>query len=574
MTLPPPRRSGLRREAVVLLAAAALALVTTQLAPQPVPDLLLWLALVYAYGVGGLLLLRGMDARRRAAARRTELEQQRALPLTEVVEAAVREERRRLAMDIRRVLLEALTGIHQDSSRLLAGRPTGAALAAAVTTLRGRTQLATSELRRLLGILRVAEDEQSSDRSPEDPGPARSSGPAPSSGPARSPVPAASPPPLIDGRPPRRDLVETGVIVALAALECAINLPDRQSGSILPPLLATVLAGALFVGRSVAPILSALAQGLVFATAALLGAPVMSGVWMVRGVGGLLWRSAASPPLRQGLPAAFALGVTVLASRVDEPQIGVLATWVVVLFGLVGGTVAAWSHQRSAAARSEALALQESAGAEVRRAVATERLRLARELHDTVSHSVGVIAMQLNVLDVVGTAEERRSAIGNILGTSTEALRDLNDLDTFPGGIDPTPTARTLDDVKALVQRVREAGARVDLSVIGPPEPGHLSVVYRLLQETLTNALLHAPGAAVQVTVQAGQDGTRLVVEDDGPGSDLTPAPAHYGITGVRERVQLAGGTVHLGRRGPDGGFRLSAHLPPGNTLWGQEVEG
>lgn len=609
-----------------MLAAVLLSTATLLLLPHPVDGLLLWLALVYVYGVGGLLVLRGLRARRRAAAHLRELEHERALPLAEVVEGAVREERRRLAMDIRRVLLDALTNIRDDTTRLLARDPpegelpdapngerrdapdadltdAGRAdlsdadlpatpLTAAVGTLRSRAQLATSELRRLLGILRVAEDEKGPDPAaavtPAVTTGADLTGAAPTPAAPRGAVPTgaaltgartAGPTdggssaaerdvgPLVEGRPPRRDVVQTVVIVALAVLECFLNLPGRGSGALVLPLLMTVLAAALFVGHTVAPILTALAQGLVFATAGILGAPVMSGVWMVRGVGGVLWRSAASTPQRQGIVAALALGVTVLASRQDEPPLGVLASWVVVLVSLGGGFAAAWSGHLSARADREAETVREAADAEVRLAVATERLRLARELHDTVSHSVGVIAMQLNVLDVADTPQGRRAALESIQETSAAALRDLTDLDAFPGGIDPTPPSRTLDDVAALVQRVRTAGTRVDLSVVGVPERGHMSVLYRLLQEALTNALLHAPGASVQVMLQAGQDGTHLVVQDDGPGSESGPAPAHYGITGLRERVHLAGGTLHLAARGADGGFRLSAHLPPGPTL-------
>lgn len=570
MTVHPRRRHAHRREALVVLVAAALAAVTTWLAPHPVSGLLLWLALVYVYGLGGLLVLRALDARRRAQARRGELEHDRTVPLAEVVEAAVREERRRLALDIRRVLLEVLTDIRERSEQLLAGARGEPELAAAVGTLRARTQLATSELRRLLGILRVAEDEQ-------DPDAAVGTAPRPTPTlPARPAAaderPDPAPQPLVHGRPRRREVVETVVVVGLAALECVVNLPGRLDGPILLPLLATVLAAALFVGRSVAPVVTALAQGLTFATAAVLGAPVMSGVWMVRGVGAVIWRSGATLPHRQGVPAALLLAVTVVASRHDEPPLGVATSWAVVLVALAGGIATAVTRHRAAVAAHEAAAIREAARAEIRVAVMTERLRLARELHDTVSHSVGVIAMQLNVLDVVDTAEGRRQALASIHETSSEALRDLTDLDVFPGGTDPLPSSRTLDDVAALVQRVRGAGARVDLSVVGVPEPGHMSVVYRLLQEALTNALQHAPAASVQVLVAAGPEGTHLVVQDDGPGPGAGTRPAHYGMIGLRERVALAGGTLDLGSRGDDGGFQVSAHLPPAPTISTQEV--
>jgi hypothetical protein len=107
--------------------------------------------------------------------------------------------------------------------------------------------------------------------------------------------------------------VETLVIVALAGVECVINLPGRPGGLAPPVVVMTLLAATLFVGRAAAPVPSAVAQGVVYATGALLGAPVMSGAWMVRGVGVVLWRAAGASPRRLGLPAATLLAVTVLA---------------------------------------------------------------------------------------------------------------------------------------------------------------------------------------------------------------------------------------------------------------------
>lgn len=563
MAMDPWSRQALLREGLVLAVAAVLAVATAVLVPHETSTPLLALALVYVYGVGGVVVLHVRDSRRAARQRRSRAERERAVPLGTVVEAAVREERRRLALDIRRVLLEALSEVHERSGRLLEADRSDEDVARAVPAIRARTQLATSELRRLLGILRAAEGTAGAPGQHE----------LPSDGvglPGPHPVPGRSGP-LVLGRPPRRDVVETVVIVALAGLECAINLPSRPGGASPLVVGATLLAGALFVGRAAAPVPTAVAQGVVFAGGALLGAPVMSGAWMVRGVGGVLWRSAAAAPRRLGLPAAALLAVTVVASRYAEPAIGVAASAAVVLLALVGGVVSAVTRHRAALAREEEERQARLADAQVRRAVAGERLRLARELHDTVSHSVGVIAMQLNVLDVATSAEQRAQALAAVHATSEDALRELSGVDELTRGVVDTHPARTLDDVEALVDRVRGAGARVELDVTGTPPRAHLPVIYRLAQEALTNALVHAPGAAVRLQLDSGPGGTRLVVQDDGPGPVPPQAPAHYGTVGLRERVQLVSGTLHVGPA-PEGGFVVSAHLPATARVGHEEV--
>ncbi len=157
MAMDPWSRQALLREGLVLAVAAVLAVATAVLVPHETSTPLLALALVYVYGVGGVVVLHVRDSRRAARQRRLRAERERAVPLGTVVEAAVREERRRLALDIRRVLLEALSEVHERSGRLLEGDRSDEDVARAVPAIRARTQLATSELRRLLGILRAAE---------------------------------------------------------------------------------------------------------------------------------------------------------------------------------------------------------------------------------------------------------------------------------------------------------------------------------------------------------------------------------------------------------------------------------
>ena len=117
-----------------------------------------------------------------------------------------------------------------------------------------------------------------------------------------------------------------------------------------------------------------------------------------------------------------------------------------------------------------------------------------------------------------------------------------------------------MDDLLALIDRVRLAGTPVDLTVIGDPTPC-ADVVHRVVQETLTNAMRHAPGSHVVVSVNSDGNGTRVTISDDGPGPGRT-TPRGYGLVGLAERVDFAGGSFESGP-GPHGhGFRVSATIP------------
>lgn len=572
------RREVLARDALVLAAAAFLATVTAPAVRVGPPTPLLWLAGVYVYGAAGVLVVRALDGHRVARERSRAHADGLARLAGESTEPALREERRRLAGDIRRVLLDALTEIRDIVAEVLAAGAPGPDVDRAVRQLRARTYLATSELRRLLGILRAAEGQVAA-------GPAtvgepthahQGLGAAPGGRSADLPGSCLDavdePQPL--GRPRRRDIVEALVLAALAVVECVIDLPGRPGGLSPTPVVLTATAAAAFAWRAAAPVLTAVAQGLIFAVGFSAAAPVVSGVWLVRGVGGVLWAAATSRPVWPGVGAALFLATTVLGTRHQEPTIGVIATWGVVVVALAGGLVAAAQARRTARESRETDRLRRARAAELHRAVGVERVRLARELHDAVSHSVGVISMQLNVLDVVTDPAQRLRTLRSIRETCDGTLEELLSIeDHFLGGLGPLPPRRAMADVSALIDRLRASGLVVDMQERGTPDPRQLPVVYRLLQESLTNVLQHAPGAAAHVLVDADESGTRLVVEDDGPGPQSCAGRAdHYGMIGLRERVELAGGTLTLGPAGPGGGFRVSAFLPVGPRLSTEEV--
>jgi signal transduction histidine kinase len=214
--------------------------------------------------------------------------------------------------------------------------------------------------------------------------------------------------------------------------------------------------------------------------------------------------------------------------------------------------------------------------AEARRANSEERLRVARELHDVVAHSMSVIAVQAGVANyVAGTRpEEAARALSSIEETSRGALREMRALlgmlrnEETPGagsgaGLVPAPG---LADLKALADRTADAGVRVDLDIHGdrPPLPAGLDLAaYRVIQEAITNVIKHAATDRCRVAVGYKDQSLNLEITDNGIGAAPgTPGPGTgHGITGMRERVGMYGGEFSAAPR-PEGGFRVSARFP------------
>ncbi|MEV4164645.1 sensor histidine kinase [Nonomuraea dietziae] len=228
-----------------------------------------------------------------------------------------------------------------------------------------------------------------------------------------------------------------------------------------------------------------------------------------------------------------------------------------VLFGLaaMGG---AWTVGR--AVRERRL----YAARAVERLVTEERLRIARELHDVVAHSMGLIAVKAGVANHVmrSRPEEAHDALKVIESASRDALTEMRHLlgvlRTEPPDLRPVP------ELAELAERTRLAGVAVELRATGVddlPEGVRLAV-HRIVQEALTNVVKHAAPAPCRVTVKA--DGGQAFVEvvDEGPGRRTLPAMVEgHGLIGMRERVMMYGGTFSAGP-GPSGGFRVAATLP------------
>ncbi|MFB6818616.1 sensor histidine kinase [Streptomyces sp. NPDC056347] len=211
-------------------------------------------------------------------------------------------------------------------------------------------------------------------------------------------------------------------------------------------------------------------------------------------------------------------------------------------------------------------------------AVAAERARIARELHDVVAHNVSVMVVQADGAAYVMDAapDQAKQALDTISSTGRQALAEMRRLlgvlrtGDVPesGEYVPQPD---VEQIEELIEQVRRTGLPVDFKVEGTPRPlpsGVELTAYRIVQEALTNTRKHGgPDAGASVRLVYFDDGLGLLVEDDGRGAahelyeDGGADGAGHGMIGMRERVGMVGGTLDAGPR-PGGGFRISALLP------------
>ncbi|HEV8374225.1 MAG TPA: sensor histidine kinase, partial [Actinomycetota bacterium] len=206
---------------------------------------------------------------------------------------------------------------------------------------------------------------------------------------------------------------------------------------------------------------------------------------------------------------------------------------------------------------------------EARRRVDAERLRIAREVHDTVAHAIAVINVQAGVTAHVldKRPEQARETLVTIEQTSARALGELRTtLGMLRDADDRRAPTPGLGQVEELVGMAREAGLDVKLEVASPARelPSATDqAAYRILQESITNAIRHAGPARVTVSLTYGPDDLELRVADDGRGPrDAGDRAARgQGIVGMRERAALLGGELTAGPR-PGGGFQVRASLP------------
>ena len=272
---------------------------------------------------------------------------------------------------------------------------------------------------------------------------------------------------------------------------------------------------------------------------------------------------------RVGLVVVLGSMATIIANQPGHSA-GQLV-FIPLLFGiawLAGFALNARAEQADAAeARAEQAEREREAAARI--AVAEERTRIARELHDIVAHAVSVMVLQVGAVrhklpeelsdesDALrGVEQAGRTALAEMRRLLAAMRDDGDDLELVP--------QPGLDSVGSLVAEVERAGLPVTLHVEGEettlPRAIDLSA-YRIVQEALTNALKHARARRADVTLRYAPDELRIEVRDDGPGSGAAGNGPGYGLIGVRERVKIYGGTMTAGTA-PEGGFVLDATLP------------
>jgi signal transduction histidine kinase len=401
--------------------------------------------------------------------------------------------------------------------------------------------------------------------------------------------PALPRPPLIVGLWPRLadwladrsgragpDLFDWGVAAGCFLAFTVPVLPGAESPRALGAAAAFgVMAAAPLIIRRRWPVLVVLVLTAVYVAAALAGVaftPFVSNAGPNLAVA--VFTTAGRSRRRWSVTAACVAGAATWASLPvaihlhpghdqDAVQlVAVVAAW------LAGDTTTAIREYR------EQLRLLERrrAAEELRLARAEERVRLSREVHDVVSHSLSAIAVQAGMARLVLAQQpvQAGAALTAIETASRSALDELRKLLRQlrdPEDADETATP-ALADLPALIDKLRRAGLDVSYRSSGQPRSYRTPVefsAYRIAQEALTNVTKHASGARAQVEIGYGADTLTVTVTDDGGQHPQPPAQGAakggMGIPGMRERAELLGGTLHA-RPAPDGGFTVTARLP------------
>jgi signal transduction histidine kinase len=269
---------------------------------------------------------------------------------------------------------------------------------------------------------------------------------------------------------------------------------------------------------------------------------------------------------------AAALWILVTASDPDGIYLGGLVFFGIVVWApFVVGRLIRARRQRETLLEDRAVVLEREREERARAAVAEERTRIARELHDVVAHAISVIILQgrggRRLLH--DDPDEARRAFDTIERTASQALAEMRKLlgmlraDDELLALAPQPSLSGLD---ALAREVTNAGLPVELRIHGEPVelPAGVDLsAYRIVQEALTNALKHAGPARANVSVRYGDGELEIEVVDDGSAAGNGDGTGH-GLLGIRERVNVYGGSFEAGHR-TVGGYAVRARLPYGN---------
>lgn len=373
---------------------------------------------------------------------------------------------------------------------------------------------------------------------------------------------------------PRAALVAGSVLAALGLIEAitrvAVTRVDAQTGLVVVLLaLGTTLPVAVLGPAGTAVTVCAL---MVLSLAGTQTLTVGGFAALLIAVYRLGSRSTGQS-LRLALGAALAVPFLVLVFLQTHPASSEAAVLTLLLAVLAPvATLAGTAAHLYAEARENRAARELISETVIEHTARGERARIARELHDVVAHHISMVAVQaesarLAVPGLPPAAARRLSAIGDTARAALAEMRQLLGVlreDTQLDTPDRHPQPG-LSRVPELIDEARNAsGAATRLILRGAPipvDPNVELVTFRIVQEALTNARRHAPGAAVDVELAYSDDALRLRVRDNGPGPDGTASSVGHGVAGMQERARAVGGDL---RTGPalGGGFLIEAVLP------------
>jgi signal transduction histidine kinase len=479
----------------------------------------------------------GRAVRRRAMAAETARDEAERLVAQDpalLIARVVEEERRRLAAELVGVVQDAVAAMRADAQRAQS-----TLASEAISSIASRGAGAMTEMRRLIGLLRAE---------PED-----------------GVALAAEPASVVKYRHRWVGPVTSLFVGALWFAEI-----EGVSGnvSLLSQWPAVLLVSAVSI-RHTQPL----------AAGALLLVPLVVALWF----------GGPSPGLT-GLAVAFALALVAWSIGTRGAVsgfalIGVLGLTAVLLshevspgnepmtiawIGLPLACGYLWTHFESVQDVEERRARERQAeiDAEVARAIAAERLRVARELHDVTSHALGVMVLQAGAAEA--TAESKpdvaRAALAQAVAAGDEALSELAALSRLIGPASTEDGDSFGAQLSGLVSRMRAAGLRITVEVDAEPrDPLVAQTAYRVAQEALTNVARHARGADVRLRICVNGDDLEISVADDGTAAAGTGRGSGFGLVGLAERVRALGGSLAAGPRDA-GGFSVHAVIPLSTT--------
>ncbi len=367
-------------------------------------------------------------------------------------------------------------------------------------------------------------------------------------------------------------LILGGLAWWFADLAAYLHRPDGEQGPLWFDVVAILVIITPFLARRRYPVavlvVTGLAIGLVtFVDSALIKHPFVAFLCGLT----ICFRFGMRPGRAQSVAGlVFTLGIAGLVEVNDPKGSAGSFVWDVITFTVawiigfgVGEKYREVDEAKERAARAER-------GREERalRAVADERARIARELHDVVGHSVSVMTVQASAVRRLldPDQEQVEQALLVVERTGREALAEMRTMVGVLRHAEEAPALApqpSLEQVERLVEHTRQAGLPVELRIEGEPVqlPAGIDLTaYRLVQEGLTNAIKHAGARKAEVLVRYDTGHVELTVSDDGRGDGDGHGGGH-GLVGMRERVSVYGGKLEAGPR-PEGGFRLRARLP------------